>query len=319
METDNKNKKRKKRTHDDFVKEIEELHPNEYEVLSKFCGMLNKVKIRHKICNHVWDVRARNILYVIKSCPYCKHSKIADSCRLRIDDIRIFIEKEGYLLLSNEYQNAKTKLTLQCPIGHEFTMNYNNFHSGQRCPTCAIIRNTEKQRLSVEDIENQITERGFKLISWEEEYKNTQSKFTLECSNGHVTTKSVSSFLQGCDCPKCNKISKGEETILNFLEQNNIPYEYQFEIEDCKNKRALPFDFAIFNNDNTLRLLIEYDGEQHFKPIERFGGVEKFNKNKINDKIKDDYCKNNNINLIRIPYTKLNNLGDVLESIFSLV
>lgn len=313
MQTDNG--KRKYRKHEDFVKELEGLRPNEYEVLSEFVGMLNKVKIKHKKCGYIWDVRAKNILFVIKSCPNCKNIKIADSCRNDIGNVRIFIENEGYFLLSDQYQNARTKLTFHCPIGHEFEMNFNNFHQGQRCPICAIIRNAEKQRLSVSDIEHLVKQRGLKIISWEDKYKNTQSKFTLECSNGHITTKSVASFLQGCDCPHCNKISKGEETILNILERNGISYEYQFEFEDCKNKRPLPFDFAIFDSDGSIKFLIEYDGEQHFKPIKIFGGVKKFNQNKENDKIKDTYCINKNLNLIRIPYTELNNLDEVLEDL----
>lgn len=55
------------------------------------------------------------------------------------------------------------------------------------------------------------------------------------------------------------------------------------------------------DNDN-IKILIEYDGKQHFQPIDYFGGKEQYNKNKIRDDIKDEYCKKNNMPLLRLPY-----------------
>lgn len=67
------------------------------------------------------------------------------------------------------------------------------------------------------------------------------------------------------------------------------------------------YDFAILNN-NRVTYFIEFDGEQHFHPVEHFGGKEYFQYIQRNDLIKNQWCKNNNIPLIRILYTKLNNL-----------
>jgi len=59
-------------------------------------------------------------------------------------------------------------------------------------------------------------------------------------------------------------------------------------------------------------MLIEYDGIQHFKPIKYFGGEEKFKFQQKTDFIKNEYCKNNNIKLLRIPYWEFDNIKLIL-------
>ena len=90
--------------------------------------------------------------------------------------------------------------------------------------------------------------------------------------------------------------------ISEFLNGLNIDYVTQKRFDDCKNKKGtdtLTFDFYIpFYN-----MVIEYDGEHHFKPIKGWGGEEKFITTQQNDCIKNDYCKLNNITLLRLPYT----------------
>lgn len=78
-------------------------------------------------------------------------------------------------------------------------------------------------------------------------------------------------------------------------------------------KRNLIFDFAIFDKNDNLFGLIEFDGVQHFKPIEIFGGDKALEYTKLRDNIKNEYCKNNNIKLLRIPYTEFKNLNDILN------
>ena len=110
----------------------------------------------------------------------------------------------------------------------------------------------------------------------------------------------------------CSQKSKGEQLIEDILIAHNIEFISQYFIPDFSNYSA--FDFALFKNGKLIGLL-EYDGEQHFKPIEHFGGEEKFLIQQQRDKNKNDYCKNNNIHLERIPYTdyKQINIGYLLN------
>jgi hypothetical protein len=109
-------------------------------------------------------------------------------------------------------------------------------------------------------------------------------------NNGHITS---------CGCASQ---SSGERYILSILNEMNVRYQEQFIFPDCKNKYALRFDFAIFDNDKLL-YLIEYDGEQHFRPIDFWGGEEGFKQAKTRDEIKNQYCQSHHIPLLRIPYT----------------
>lgn len=85
----------------------------------------------------------------------------------------------------------------------------------------------------------------------------------------------------------------------------------QYKSNKCINKRQLRFDFAIFE-DEKIKFLIEYDGIGHFKSQTNWGGESAFLKQKENDNIKDQYCQDNDIILLRIPYWKKENISQIL-------
>ena len=125
-----------------------------------------------------------------------------------------------------------------------------------------------------------------------------------ECGNTHIVSTSDFKMgkVQSCGCLN----SKGEAIISRILEENNINYAKQFYFNDLTNKEGYKyyFDFGILDNNKNLLYLIEYDGIQHFSVLHQFSK----NKDSLfiiqnRDKIKNDYCFNNNIPLIRIPYT----------------
>ena len=111
-------------------------------------------------------------------------------------------------------------------------------------------------------------------------------------------------------CPSCAS-SKGEKRIKKYLIKNNFLHIQERPFNDCKNKRPLPFDFYLPEQS----ICIEYQGEQHYKIFENefYGGKKEFNALKKRDKIKKNYCKNNNIKLIIIPYWKFNDIEDILD------
>jgi hypothetical protein len=103
----------------------------------------------------------------------------------------------------------------------------------------------------------------------------------------------------------------GENAIRDFLTVNNINFASQVKFENCKFINSLLFDFGIYNFHKELEMLIEYDGIQHFKPT--FGDLS-FERTKLSDEIKNNYCKNNNIKLLRIPYWEFDNIKEILRS-----
>lgn len=105
-------------------------------------------------------------------------------------------------------------------------------------------------------------------------------------------------------CGQCTIASFGEEKIKDILNQNSIEYETQKKFDTCKRKvHLLPFDFYVKNTN----CLIEYDGKQHYG-IGGWNDQEGLKELKLNDDFKTQWCKENNIPLIRIPYTQYNDL-----------
>ena len=96
---------------------------------------------------------------------------------------------------------------------------------------------------------------------------------------------------------------------IHFHNHNNILFEEQKAFEECRNKKPLKFDFFLPN----VPAVIEFQGKQHYVPINYFGGDEKFIKQTFNDKKKEEYCLKHNINLITIRYD--DDVNYMLESI----
>lgn len=101
----------------------------------------------------------------------------------------------------------------------------------------------------------------------------------------------------------CLKRSSKEKMIDLYLQSLGVNFAQQVTFSDCANENTLRFDFGVYNEDNQLVHLIEYDGGQHFFPVKAWGGEETFNKIKRRDEIKNEYCAKNNIPLLRLPYT----------------
>lgn len=97
----------------------------------------------------------------------------------------------------------------------------------------------------------------------------------------------------------CLERSNGEQEIKNILDQNHLRYKEQYRIHECRDKNPLPFDFAIFDKQNNLIRLIEFDGEHHFKQREGWTDIEDIRRK---DNIKTQYCKKFNIPLVRLTY-----------------
>ena len=144
---------------------------------------------------------------------------------------------------------------------------------------------------------------------------NKKVTWKCQCDCGTIVKIKGTSLLHGVQSCGCLK-SKGEQKISNILSQNNIKYEVQKTFSTCRfqNGKLAFFDFYLPD----YNILIEYDGEQHyFYRNEGWNTKENFKKTKERDIYKNNWCIQNNIKLIRIPYTKLNNLqlSDLLDEV----
>jgi hypothetical protein len=128
-------------------------------------------------------------------------------------------------------------------------------------------------------------------------YTKKGNNVIIICQNHGKFEQSTANHKSKRGCPICSE-SIGESEIRNLLTNNKIKFVKWKRFSDCKDKKPLPFDFYLLDY-NTC---IEFNGEQHYRPIEWFGGIDGFKKQEKRDKIKMEYCKNNNIPLIIIKY-----------------
>ena len=292
-----------------FKEKITELTNNEYELIGEYGkNNKNKVTMKHNIssCNFIWNVSPNSFLSKGTRCPKC-----AGLLPYNIDTYK----QKVFELVGNEYEvlgnyiNSQTKILMKHNIcNHEYYVIPTIFLYGIRCPKC-----NGNNPYTTKEFKNKVNDITFGEYEVLNEYINTNTNVLFKhklCNN--IFFKTPHSFLNSVSCPFCIS-SKGEEVIRLYLNKYNIKHDKQFRYSDCRYILPLPFDFAIFNNNDKIKFLIEYDGEQHYKPISVFGGKETFEKLKINDEIKSNYCNKNNIPLLRIPYWEFNNIENILN------
>jgi len=144
----------------------------------------------------------------------------------------------------------------------------------------------------------------------------------IECKEHGRFTVTANKHLKNGFCPECKKllfhISSGAQAVKDTLVIMGVTYEQEFplkKIEATGPSSQLRFDFFI----PSLNAAIEYDGEQHFRPVEQWGGEKSFKKTIERDTLKNEFCKINNIYLLRIPYTSSTVSKEVYSFINELV
>ena len=252
-----------------------------------------------------------------EGCLKCGIEKVAKSHMLTLEE---FIERANkihglgtYDYSKVNYININTEVIITCPKHGDFPQTPTNHLQGHGCWKCASEKLAELFRLTKEEfIEKANEKHGEGTYDYSKvNYVNYDTEVIITCPKHGDFPQTPSSHLNGSGCPKCNNY-KGEIAIRNFLTECKIEFEEQKKFDDCKDKLRLPFDFyvPIFN------LCIEFDGEGHFKPIKRSKKMtdeqaeENLNYVQRHDKIKNDYCEKNKINLLR-----LNNLKTVNEEL----
>ena len=195
----------------------------------------------------------------------------------------------------------------QCDCGNIVSIRANNITSGHT-KSCGCWRKDNNREMSKNRIKDLTGQRFGKLtvIKLAEDYKRCSGvKWICQCDCGNIVSV-YSSNLNRLHTTSCGCASRsiGEENIEKLLQENNIAYAKEYSFKDLKNKGRLRFDFAIFNNDGQLSHLIEFDGRQHNNDYTPWNSKETLQERQSRDKIKDKYCQEKNIKLIRIPYEK---------------
>lgn len=230
-------------------------------------------------------------------------------------------EKRGYILLSSEddyIDSATNSLKYLCPKHIDKgvqTISLGHLQSGRGCYYCGRKITENARRIdplqNIEECKLLCASKNFTFVDVFKEGQKYKIKYICnkhpEAGIQEMTKGNMGrNFINGC--PHCidfnrSKHSKGECKIKDFLDLNNITYISQYTFDNCRDKCKLPFDFFIPANN----CCIEYDGQHHYYPV-CYNGISieeaQYNHEQTvkHDFIKDEYCKQNNIEILRIPY-----------------
>ena len=283
-----------KKTHSEYVYEVS-LKNLDVEVIGEYIGANTPILHRCRKHNIQWNISPSNVLQGY-GCNLCrsakKHDKLSKEHKQYVNELQNI---NGDIVVVDSYINSCTAILHRCmKDGHEWYARPGNILKSKGCPLCAgNIKKTHDEY--VRDV--------FALnpdIEVVGEYINANTPIKHKCLKHNLVWEAKpANILNGSGCPYCNE-SIGERRIRQWLEKNGIKYVYQKTFADCRDVKLLPFDFYLPDKN----AIIEYDGKQHYEVVDFFGGQNGFDKIVMHDSIKDNYCKSNNITLLRIPYNK---------------
>lgn len=248
-----------------------------------------------------------------KKCGGVKISESKTNTREEFINKANIIHNSLYDYSKVEYINSNKKISVICKLHGEFFQTPNNHLQGQGCSKCKANDIGNRCRSTKEVFIEKANKVHNKKYDYSKvEYYRCSDKVTIICPLHGIFKQVANSHLHGKGCYKCNE-STGEKAINAWLTSNKITFYTEYKFDDCMYKRCLKFDFYLPGHN----VCIEYDGEQHYKSVEFFGGIKSLVKCKERDNIKNQYCKKNNIKLIRIPYWKIKNIDGILKSSIS--
>ncbi len=270
---------------------IEDMHvlARQYkgEFLSEsYSGTMGKYKW---VCQngHIFEKSHNSIKYG-GWCPACSGMK-----KKTTEDMHALAKKMGGKFLSEVYSGTNTKHAFSCDAGHEFMVKPAMIlYENSWCPECC---GTKKKDIYF--LENLAKQNGGFLLS--DEYNGAKSVYKWKCHKGHVFEKQYGSILSGFWCADCSRggSSLGERTSRELLESM-----LGFSLIKARPTFLDGLELDGYNAEH--KVAFEYHGEQHYNPIDYFGGVEAFNKQKERDKKKEIICRKKGIKLIIIPQFK---------------
>jgi len=302
----------KKLTYEQVIKKINDKNDKIVVLDKEYINAKSKMSCRCLQCGNEFKSSYCDILdsSKINGCVKCEKRKtFIKKCKSTNEYKRnIFNVHKNNIIVLGEYTKSYNKIKVKCnTCNTEWNTEATSLLKGYGCPKCGHEKNRNTTVKDIIWLKDKITEtHGSKVEIIDGIYNNLNSVFKLKCNICEHIWEATGKSLKTRGCPCCN-ISKGEIKIKKYLDILNINYKQQYNITTKTPKGGTTsFDFYL----EEINTAIEYDGRQHFEPIKYWGGLKKFNDQQETDKFKNEYCINNNIKLIRIPYYEFNNINE---------
>ena len=309
--------KKRRLTNEEFVRRLNDAFGGKIIALDEYQTERTTIRFKCLECYTEFKTSPSSLFISTYGCPTCvkKYKDFGNKTQEQfLEEVRELVGDE-YEVLS-KYINIDTPVTFRhIKCGEILTTTpYRFLKRGTRCKSCTIAEIAEKFRKTNEEYSKELHEKfgdEFELVG---DYKGAHSIVHIRHNKcGRVFKTLANSFLRGGNCVKC-KASKGEIEVRRVLEQLGVNFIEQYTFDDLRIVNPLRFDFAVKDNSGNLLFLIEYDGELHYIAARFYGGKKKLLKQQYRDKLKDEYCKERGIDLLRIPYWKFDNIREIIEN-----
>lgn len=297
--------------------DVNKINPN-IMILDNYVNTETQIKCKCIIHDEIWSARPLELLKGKVGCSKCISIKKHDNSRIKpLEQLKKEIRQVNpNIIITGDYYNTHRLTDFKCLIHNKSfrSLPCNILNQTSTCPICAKESIRDKEGLTKEDLQRKINENGLQLTLIGD-YINNNTSIECKCLIHNITyMTSPRNFLykNSSGCPKCFQ-SKGERKLHLLLNEMGFDVESQYSFDDCKNINKLRFDFY----DKSRNIAFEYQGQQHYQPI-NFGGISddeariEFENNQKRDDIKRKYCNDNNIKLICIPYWEYDNMKQFL-------
>jgi len=308
----------KRLTTEEFIEKTKLKHGDKYDYSEvEYINSTTPVKIK---CNNCGKFFYQTAHHHLNSCKCkCMRGGPRKSLEDILNDFRKTHKDDYDYSLIKEAKSDDQKVNIICKTcGFVFSQKIRNHINGDGCPKCGREKLRKSRLITQEEfIERSKAVHGNKYDYSLVDFKGTHTPVTIICKIHGPFQQMPFKHMQKRGCPKC-KESYGEKAIRVFLEKNDIEYIYQNYFDDFK----YPYDFYL----PKLNIAIEFDGEQHHSCDNFFSKKKALKKNttpevileeqiKI-DKLKTDFCSENNIKLIRIEKIEL--VNEILTNVLNV-
>ena len=304
----------KRLTTEEFVHRAKLVHGEKYDYTKVvYVDCVTKVCIICPIHGEFWQKPVDHLRGA-----GCKHCACVNNGQKTVLTTEDFIRKarlvhgNKYDYSKTRYVNAHTKVCIICPIHGEFWQEAYSHLSGNGCKLCSDPKAGDRTRFSHKDFLFHAKRKHGNKYDYSLVPKDAKSTdiVPIICNKHGIFYQALQHHKRGSGCPHCQK-SYGEERIDKFLKLHDIEFSRQHKMfnEDlfCKNKKFF-VDFFL----PKYNVVIEFNGAQHYRPVDFFGGQEKFIQQQNRDASLRFYCENHKIKLIEIPYTEYDNIEEIL-------
>ena len=294
-------------THDEFIEKLKttNCHYNTINILGEYTGYRNRISCECKICGNKWNPLAGTLLQG-SGCSNCARVEVSKIKMRSYENFMYDFEQKNShfknIKILGDYKGVDNPIFCECKIcGNKWSPRAGNLLRGQGCKKCAINETAKKITFTHNQFIKNLKTRNplAKDINILNEYKGSLELISCECKIcGYKWNPRAYALIRGSGCPNCNS-SKGNKLLEDILIKNNFNHKKEISFEELKQRR---FDNSVLNQFDIVKCLFEYDGSQHFETNDYYGGNDEFERCKQSDNIKNTFCINSNIPLLRIPY-----------------